>query len=100
MERQSLLESTETLIKLCFTYNKSGNLSNPIYGYVIPTVALALLVLNSLAITVFMTTNRKSPTNILLTALALSDSLGVLVISPTFILVYGFENNFKVMNSQ
>ncbi|CAC5397810.1 unnamed protein product [Mytilus coruscus] len=83
--------------QLCFTYNKSGYLSNPIYGYVIPTIALVLLVLNSLAITVFMTTNRKSPTNILLTALALSDSLGILVISPTFILVYGFGNNFEVM---
>ncbi|CAC5397807.1 unnamed protein product [Mytilus coruscus] len=83
--------------QLCFTYNKSGYLSNPIYGYVIPTIALVLLVLNSLAIIVFMTTNRKSPTNILLTALSLSDSLGVLIISPTFILVYGFENNFKVM---
>lgn len=89
--------ASEYYHQLCLTYNKSEYLSNPIYGYVIPIIALVLLVLNSLAITVFMTTNRKSPTNILLTALALSDSLGILVISPTFILVYGFENNFKVM---
>ena len=68
-----------------------------IYGFGIPLISVLSLFLNSFAIMVFMTTNRKSPTNVILTALALSDLLAICSISPMFFTVYGLGNKYRIM---
>lgn len=62
-----------------------------IYGHIIPSVAVVTLVANMLAILVFMTTNRKSPTIIILTVLAFSNMISIGIISPMFLLVFGMK---------
>lgn len=62
-----------------------------IYGRIIPTVAVVTFAANILAILVFMTTNRKSPTIIILTVLAFSNMTSIGVISPMFLLVFGMK---------
>lgn len=62
-----------------------------IYGYIIPSLAIITICANSLAILIFITTNRKSPTNIVLTVLAFSNIFSIGSISPMFFFVYGIK---------
>lgn len=68
-----------------------------IYGYSLPILSVVSLFLNSLAILVFMTTNCKSPTNMILVALALSDTLALCAIGPMLFIVYGLGNKEKIL---
>lgn len=68
-------------------------MANAIYGFIIPFLAIVTFCANTLAILVFMTTNRKSPTNLNLTVLAFSNMVSIGSISPMFFLVYGLQKS-------
>ena len=72
---------------------KRLHISVPIYGYVSPPVILLTLLTNSLICLVLLRRGMRTATNLLLTAMALSDMLTGLCPLPCFIYFYTFKAN-------
>ena len=64
----------------------------PIHGYLSPIVICLTLITNSLACVVLMQKNMRSPTNIILTGLAISGMCTGIFPLPLYIYFYSFEN--------
>ncbi|XP_033753663.1 sex peptide receptor-like [Pecten maximus] len=69
----------------------------PMYGVLCPLLACTTLCTNILVIIVFTMNRMRSPTTILLTALAVSDILAAMVITPMYVYFYSMGN---VLNYQ
>ncbi|XP_060073800.1 sex peptide receptor-like [Ylistrum balloti] len=69
----------------------------PMYGVLCPLLAFTTLCTNILVIIVFTMNRMRSPTTILLTALAVSDILAAIVITPMYVYFYSMGN---VLNYQ
>lgn len=83
-------ENGTRMVSVCVPHSFPP-IADVIYGFIIPCLCIITIFSNSLAILVFTTTNRKSPTNIMLTVLAFSNMFSIGSISPMFFIVYGLK---------
>jgi len=86
----SALSETECLMPLIA---KRLKISVPIYGYISPPVILLTIITNSLICVVLLRRNMRTATNLLLTAIALSDMLTGLCPLPCFVYFYTLGAN-------
>ncbi|XP_063418543.1 sex peptide receptor-like [Mytilus trossulus] len=66
--------------------------AGPIYGYLSPIVICLTVITNSFACVVLMQKNMRSPTNIILAGLAISDMCTGIFLLPLYIYFYSFEH--------
>lgn len=89
-QNYSVTDSNVTnLTGFCVAYAYPSLLSYVINGILCPIISIATLISNVLAVTIFMKRHSRSPTTLMLTALAVSDIFAGGVLSPLFIYIYG-----------
>ncbi|VEN42657.1 unnamed protein product, partial [Callosobruchus maculatus] len=67
----------------------------PLYGYIMPFLLLVTMVANTLIVVVLSKRHMRSPTNVVLMAMALCDMFTLLVPSPWLIYMYTLGNHYK-----
>lgn len=67
----------------------------PLYGYIVPFLLVITIVANTLIVVVLSKRHMRTPTNVVLMAMALCDMFTLLVPSPWFIYMYTFGNHYK-----
>jgi ABC-type Fe3+-siderophore transport system permease subunit len=72
----------------------------PHYVFILPIVAFIALVCNILIITVFVKQKMMSTTNIIMTGIAISDTLTVMSPTPLLIYIYGSGHAHIIMGSK
>lgn len=65
-----------------------SDLAVPLYGYALPIIVILTLVANSIIITVLTRRHMRSPTNVLLIAISLSDLMTLITPAPIFFYMY------------
>lgn len=114
------LPSTQNIIS---TYNYSENLDNvtglnftnncmtinyinvtcelpidyavPLYGYIMPFLLIITIIANTLIVVVLSKRHMRTPTNVVLMAMALCDMFTLLFPAPWLIYMYTFGNHYK-----
>lgn len=67
----------------------------PLYGYVMPFLLVITIIANTLIVVVLSKRQMRSPTNVVLMAMALCDMFTLLVPAPWLIYMYTFGNHYK-----
>ncbi|XP_074038015.1 sex peptide receptor [Leptinotarsa decemlineata] len=67
----------------------------PLYGYVMPFLFVITIVANTLIVVVLSKRHMRTPTNVVLMAMALCDMFTLLVPAPWLIYMYTFGNHYK-----
>ncbi|KAJ8922210.1 hypothetical protein NQ315_004147 [Exocentrus adspersus] len=67
----------------------------PLYGYIVPFLLVITIVANTLIVVVLSKRHMRTPTNVVLMAMALCDMFTLLVPSPWLIYMYTFGNHYK-----
>lgn len=67
----------------------------PLYGYFLPFLLVITIVANSLIVVVLSKRHMRTPTNMVLMAMALCDMFTLLVPAPWLIYMYTFGNHYK-----
>lgn len=67
----------------------------PLYGYIMPFLLIITIVANTLIVVVLSKRHMRTPTNIVLMAMALCDMFTLLVPAPWLIYMYTFGNHYK-----
>lgn len=67
--------------------------AQPLYGYIMPLLVIVTLVANTLIVLVLSKKHMRTPTNMVLMAMALSDMFTILVPAPWFLYLYTFGNH-------
>ncbi len=65
----------------------------PLYGYIMPFLVVVTLVANTLIVLVLSKKHMRTPTNLVLMAMALSDMFTLLFPAPWFLYLYTFGNH-------
>ena len=65
----------------------------PLYGYIMPFLVIVTLVANTLIVLVLSKKHMRTPTNLVLMAMALSDMFTLLFPAPWFLYLYTFGNH-------
>lgn len=88
-------ESTPPLDYLNVTLEMPIAYAVPLYGYFLPFLLVITIVANTLIVVVLSKRHMKTPTNMVLMAMALCDMFTLLVPAPWLIYMYTFGNHFK-----
>ncbi|CAH1179132.1 unnamed protein product [Phaedon cochleariae] len=67
----------------------------PLYGYIMPFLLVVTMVANTLIVVVLSKRHMRTPTNVVLMAMAICDMFTLLVPAPWFIYMYTFGNHYK-----
>lgn len=67
----------------------------PLYGYVMPFLLIITIIANTLIVVVLSKKHMRTPTNVVLMAMALCDMFTVLIPAPWLIYMYSFGNHYK-----
>ncbi|XP_049819701.1 sex peptide receptor [Aethina tumida] len=67
----------------------------PLFGYAMPFLLVVTVILNTLIVVVLSRRHMRTPTNVVLMAMALCDVFTLLVPSPWLIYMYTFGNHYK-----
>lgn len=67
----------------------------PLYGYIMPFLLIITIIANTLIVVVLSKRHMRSPTNVVLMAMALCDMFTVLIPAPWLIYMYTFGNHYK-----
>lgn len=67
----------------------------PLYGYVMPFMLIITIIANTMIVVVLSKRHMRTPTNVVLMAMALCDMFTLLVPAPWFIYMYTFGNHYK-----
>lgn len=67
----------------------------PLYGYVMPFLLIITIIANTLIVVVLSKRHMRTPTNIVLMAMALCDMFTLLFPAPWLIYMYTFGNHYK-----
>ncbi|XP_064215211.1 sex peptide receptor isoform X2 [Tribolium castaneum] len=67
----------------------------PLYGYVMPFLLIITIIANTLIVVVLSKRQMRTPTNVVLMAMALCDMFTVLIPAPWLIYMYSFGNHYK-----
>lgn len=67
----------------------------PLYGYIMPFLLIITIVANTLIVVVLSKRHMRTPTNVVLMAMALCDLFTLLVPAPWLIYMYTFGNHYK-----
>ncbi|RZC34456.1 7TM GPCR Srw domain containing protein, partial [Asbolus verrucosus] len=67
----------------------------PLYGYVMPFLLVITIIANTLIVVVLSKRHMRTPTNVVLMAMALCDMFTLLVPAPWLIYMYSFGNHYK-----
>lgn len=67
----------------------------PLYGYVMPFLLIITIVANTLIVVVLSKRHMRTPTNVVLMAMALCDMFTLLFPAPWYIYMYTFGNHYK-----
>ncbi|XP_017786519.1 PREDICTED: sex peptide receptor [Nicrophorus vespilloides] len=67
----------------------------PLYGYVMPFLLIITIIFNTLIVVVLSKRHMRTPTNVVLMAMALCDMLTLLIPAPWLIYMYTFGNHYK-----
>ncbi|KAL3285018.1 hypothetical protein HHI36_019146 [Cryptolaemus montrouzieri] len=67
----------------------------PLYGYIMPFLLVVTIVANTLIVVVLSKRHMRTPTNVVLMAMALCDLFTLLVPAPWLIYMYTFGNHYK-----
>ncbi|XP_030761975.1 sex peptide receptor-like [Sitophilus oryzae] len=70
----------------------------PLYGYFMPILLVITIVANTLIVVVLSKRHMRTPTNIVLMAMALCDMFTLLVPAPWLIYMYTFGNHYKPLH--
>ncbi|XP_060520823.1 sex peptide receptor, partial [Cylas formicarius] len=70
----------------------------PLYGYVMPFLLVITIIANTLIVVVLSKRHMRTPTNIVLMAMALCDMFTLLVPSPWLIYMYTLGNHYKPLS--
>ena len=71
----------------------------PLYGYVMPMLLVVTIVANTLIVVVMSRRHMRTPTNLVLMAMAVSDMLTLLLPAPWLLYLYTFGNYRKPLDS-
>ncbi|XP_018324154.1 sex peptide receptor [Agrilus planipennis] len=67
----------------------------PLYGYFMPILLVITIVANTLIVVVLSKRHMRTPTNVVLMAMALCDMFTLLIPAPWFIYMYTFGNHYR-----
>lgn len=67
----------------------------PLYGYCVPFLFIITIIANTLVVVVLAKRHMRTPTNVVLMAMAISDMLTVLFPAPWLLYLYTFGNHYK-----
>lgn len=67
----------------------------PLYGYVMPYLLVITIIANTLIVVVLSKRHMRTPTNVVLMAMALCDMFTLLLPAPWLIYMYTFGNHYK-----
>lgn len=67
----------------------------PLYGYVMPYLLVVTIIANTLIVVVLSKRHMRTPTNVVLMAMALCDMFTLLLPAPWLIYMYTFGNHYK-----
>lgn len=67
----------------------------PLYGYIMPYLLVITIIANTLIVVVLSKRHMRTPTNVVLMAMALCDMFTLLVPAPWLIYMYTFGNHYK-----
>lgn len=67
----------------------------PLYGYIMPFLLIITIIANTLIVVVLSKRHMRTPTNIVLMAMALCDMFTLLFPAPWLIYMYTFGNHYK-----
>jgi neuromedin U receptor 1 len=101
MENTSLFEETEnpnaSLYRnlLNVTRELPIQYAQPLYGYVMPFLLVVTIISNTLIVVVLSKRHMRTPTNVVLIAMALSDMFTLLFPAPWLFYMYTFGNHYK-----
>ncbi|XP_066256266.1 sex peptide receptor [Euwallacea similis] len=70
----------------------------PLYGYLMPILLVITMVANTLIVVVLSRRHMRTPTNVVLMAMALCDLFTLLIPAPWLIYMYTFGNHYKPLN--
>lgn len=70
----------------------------PLYGYVMPFLLIVTIVANTLIVVVLSKRHMRSPTNVVLMAMALCDLFTLLFPAPWLIYMYTLGNHYKPLS--
>lgn len=84
----------------CSTWNGPPNLTVPIYGYAMPLILAVTFLSNILIIIVLSKKHMRSPTNLVLMSMAISDLLTVIFPAPWYFYIYTLGNVEPITNRE
>lgn len=67
----------------------------PLYGYIMPYLLVITIIANTLIVVVLSKRHMRTPTNVVLMAMALCDMFTLLLPAPWLIYMYTFGNHYK-----
>jgi len=74
------------------------NYARPMYGYVMPFLLLVTIVANTLIVVVLSKRHMRTPTNVVLMSMALSDMFTLLFPAPWLFYMYTLGNHYKPLS--
>jgi len=74
------------------------NYARPLYGYVMPFLLLVTIVANTLIVVVLSKRHMRTPTNVVLMSMALSDMFTLLFPAPWLFYMYTLGNHYKPLS--
>lgn len=74
------------------------NYARPLYGYVMPFLLVVTIVANTLIVVVLSKRHMRTPTNVVLMAMALCDMFTLLFPAPWLFYMYTFNNHYKPLS--
>lgn len=77
---------------ICTAYDYPPLFSYISYGIFCPIISFSSFICNLLVISIFLKQEKRSPTTVMLTALAISDIFAGNILSPLFIILYGINS--------
>ena len=86
MDNSSQLNDSASMLSLFLL--DGSRFAVPINGYLMPLIAIVTLVNNALVLAILLRRQMRSPTNVILTALAISDTLTIVCPVPCFVYFY------------
>ena len=90
-----LLNKSEVITYINITTEMPISYAVPLYGYIMPFLLIITIIANTLIVVVLSKRHMRTPTNVVLMAMALCDMFTVLIPAPWLIYMYTFGNHYK-----
>ncbi|CAB3378167.1 Hypothetical predicted protein [Cloeon dipterum] len=95
---ESELDDNYTVRHLNVTEELPIKYAQPLYGYVMPFLLVVTIIANTLIVVVLSKRHMRTPTNVVLMAMALSDMFTLLFPAPWLFYMYTFGNHYKPLS--